>query len=149
MDKELISMCDCEEVQKMWKPKDGDQCVLSSEPELVGIEIADIWMHGHFRDDWEGITDDEQMELGRQSYKKDYLFIPRIEDVLEWLGNRFTHLMMSGGHWVVSGWNQYNKQDEEPHVHERTPIKALLALLMHIKHNKTWDGNQWNKNRSM
>jgi len=128
MDKELIAMCDTPEIQEKWKPKVGDNFYYGGNmypkkghiveqliPLNEDIGVSPIGETGY----WElGLTDD-------------LVFLPRIEDVLEWLdGQEFPIKMMHEGLWQI-----HDIQDR--------PIKAILKAYMYLRHNKTWNGEAW------
>jgi hypothetical protein len=121
-DKELIRMCDCEEVQSRFKPKVGDRFY-----DLKNQEI-------HYFGDVTGLYGDEpckgeyvQMATAKPSGWArtgiPTIFIPRIEDMKEWLDS--------------------NGEIAEELRLENITIKFFLSLFMELIHNKIWDGEQW------
>jgi hypothetical protein len=127
IDKELIAMSNCKEIQDRWEPKVGDR-VWSKLHECYAT-VIEIEGNGvmHLRADdgspiWRVIKDE-------------VLYIPRIEDVLEWLTcYEFSINVDRSSRWGIihaeSDWYEY-------------PIKALLEAYMYLEHNKTWNGEAW------
>jgi hypothetical protein len=128
MDKELIAMCDTPEIQDRWEPKVGDR-VWSKLHECYAT-IVELEGNGimHLR------ADDGSMIW--RVMKDEVIYIPRIEDVLEWLkGYEIAVDICPDGMWEVT------------HVHDAfinlIPVKPLLRLYMKSEHNKTWNGEAW------
>jgi hypothetical protein len=122
VDKELIAMCDCEEVRSKWETeKLGDNVFLSSnnslhivseikslDTESIGIKLSGL----------DGFFD--------PYYHDDLIFIPRIDDVLEWLNDyKDTQFLRAEFHRSMIN------------------TKYLLQVFMNVEHNKTWDGEKW------
>jgi hypothetical protein len=129
-DKELIRMCDCEEVQSRFKPKVGDKIYTANDGEIhTVIKVLS------------GMRVALEVSFNAIYQAKNHTFIPRIEDVLEWLGDRFVQLRRINqltrqvGH---SGGCTFHKSTG---VYD--DLKTLLKAFMHLEHNKTWDGEQW------
>lgn len=121
MDKELIAMCDCPEIQDKWEPKVGDMYLV------------------HLNGSIHPITYDQLDKVKTvEFYRGCRTFIPRIEDVLKWLGDRLKLL-----EWLPT--IQYF-QVIDIHGYDftaYTTIEALLKAYMHLEHNKTWNGEIW------
>lgn len=140
MDKELIAMCNCEDIQEKCEPIMGGLFYTAA----VLHVIADIHNSGKF-------TLVSRPKLGEWLlYRTEGIFIPRIEDVLEWLGDLISGVSRElNGHnvygWIVSGWHKDKRTGHQAHnCHwADTSIKALLKAFMHLEHGKTWDGAQW------
>ena len=146
MDKKLIAMCSCREVQSMWEPKMGDICVSSIDscgtsrfksqfkewPKNAQVVRA---IKGDY------IRTCYAIGSGQKSYKREFFFIPRIEDVLEWLGDKFSGLTKndSTGNYVGIYYTKTGSDAQDSDI----PIKALLKAFMHLEYSKTWDGKQW------
>ncbi|MCK5235487.1 MAG: hypothetical protein KAR06_00765, partial [Deltaproteobacteria bacterium] len=75
MDKELIKMCDCPEIQDRWEPKDGDR--------FYNTHFKGHWMLPD-REACEGGDECECCNWEEHEVKesKYIIYIPRIEDVL-------------------------------------------------------------------
>ena len=119
MDKILIAMCDCPEIQDRWKPKVGDRIWLNSKE--VVIESVD-------------------MRHVEQWLPENFVYIPRIEDVLDWLVPKHfknysqAHSRIHGTYYIydmaIKGWLDM-------------AIKGWLDMAMLLEHNKTWNGEAW------
>ena len=141
MDKDLIAMCDCPEIQDRWKPKKGDQYYWECQ-DSDGMDNL--------------ITNEGAYSIKRHGIKR--VYIPRIEDVLEWLGTRLAgmkqlsslspvwdvfiipHLANKGPHEILP----ICRAESEQHSSGIALIKALLKAYMHFERGKTWDGEAWN-----
>jgi hypothetical protein len=108
IDRELIQMCDVSEIQDRWELKRGDQYVyrLSGKSNII-------------------VKKERSLMIRERKHK--FVYIPRIEDVLEWLVPYKEHVDMKDNwvHWLD------------------ITIKAALDLFMHLEHNKTWNGERW------
>ena len=125
MDDELIKMCDTPEIQDRWEPKAGDRVAYKNEKEdcstsfLTPCEIMGILRHERVR--------------------SLLIYIPHIEDVLEWLGDRLlsismiTHVPM----WDVACVGAKDL------LSDKSILKALLKAYMHLEHNNAWNGKTW------
>ena len=120
-DNELIKMCDCLEIQGRWEPKFGDICMYRKDKANV-IGYTD------------GILSIRREHTGDYLRTDKAIFIPRIEDVLEWVEGQFDMLRRIGPKvWDCHLRHPVYKTSD-------TPIKALLKAYMHIEHGKEWDG---------
>ena len=114
--KEYIKMCDCEEIQKEWKPQSGnfvfdehcckDSFIFHNHP----LSIYAVWLP----------QQDQLQEI-----------IIKQTKVINWrnLQNCFYD-------WVIDC-------NEERMYNFDSMEQMWLAHYMEIKHNKTWDGNKW------
>lgn len=82
------------------------------------------------------------------------IFIPRIEDVLEWVGDKAHCLVRLSDaeidmeeikekrvRWLLNGYDDCGHAYDISYAD--SPIKALLKAYMHLSHNKTWNGEEW------
>jgi len=143
MDKELILMCDTPEIQDRWEPKEGDQILFQKEPELADM-ILDLFLHSMGHEETEDMRDDEKIEWAKEHVKFCYIYIPRIEDVLECIGDQFDEIGQGGLGWYAEVNCTPELNPVKSHISRATtPIKALLKAYMHLEHNKTWNGEAW------
>jgi hypothetical protein len=129
MDKELIKMCDCPEIQGMWEPKVGDVYFYTPTKTILPVDMQFIRTCN---------------ELGMPSSDM-RLYIPRIEDVLGWLGDRVSSLHNHISNWTVAHqyFNGLDRCLDLCGDEGDTLLKALLKAFMHLEHNKTWNGEAW------
>jgi hypothetical protein len=129
MDNELIRMCDVPEIQDRWEPKLFD--TVAHKKRRYKAHVSYICLP---RMD---ITDKHGKHHSCLLADGNIIYIPRIEDVLEWLGERIEKLCrVHNENWHTTPFIE--RAD--------TAIKALLKAYMHLEHNKTWDGEAWAKN---
>jgi len=127
--KELIRMCDCEEIQGRWEIKAVDRVWLLQHNKFAHIVEIDGNLVIHDADvlkrrTWKGM-------------KNETLYIPRIEDVLEWA--EVVHMDFIGENkWAVGP-----KYHSGPAHYATTPLKGLLMNFMHLEHGKSWSGEAW------
>jgi len=124
MDKELIAMCDCEEIQGRWEPKVGDRVLAESEQEWTEAIITDVRIRTV------GLAYLNNFHLWVQT--ECCIYIPRIEDVLEWLISEHHKTWRSVFDVVAEFRGKWN-----------SAIKALLAHFMRLEYNKSWSGEAW------
>lgn len=130
MDNELIvlmAMCNTPEIQAKWEPKKGDQFI---------AEYA-LWTVGDATFRYTGKDNEvpvkEKYPVPAQACpegwgcKEEMIFIPRIEDVLEWLREHALSPKILAREMITL----------------EQPIKALLKAYMILEHNKTWNGEVW------
>jgi hypothetical protein len=124
---ELIRMSDVPEIQDRWKPKVGDRVYIKRHEvygHIVQIEGNDI-IH---------VTSDDGQTYWRNT-RDELIYIPRIEDVLEWLSGWSINLNGNGLQYIVvrrpGVWTANN------------PLTPLIKAYMHLEHNKTWNGEGW------
>lgn len=123
MKKDFLKQCDCPEIQNLWGQKLGDvyHC-----PAMSAIAM---------------LTDKETFELSLSLVGMNgRVWLPRIEDVLGWLGDRFytLELMDSIGTWRVQFWQGENPRSLHGAPAGATSIEALLNAFMYLRHGKTW-----------
>jgi len=127
MDNELIKMSDCPEIRDRWEPKVGDR----------------VWVKRHFLDmaiteiEGDNIIHVRTFTKGMPYWRNtrdELLYIPRIENMLEWLVPKH-----------YSDWTQVFSKITHSSLYNPfdMPVKGAMALLMHLEHNKTWDGEVW------
>jgi hypothetical protein len=123
IDRETIQMCDVPEIQDRWEPKVGDRVWnMQGQWDGVVIEITSGAI--------EVLTGTCQIWL----YDKP-IYIPRIEDVLEWLVPKH-----------FGGWDSAHERVTEMYYSYNMAIKGWLAMAMHLEHSKAWSGERWIKN---
>ena len=123
MDKEYIAMCNCPEIQEKWEPKVGDRMVFKDESE-------------------EQIVDDIAIRYAKDYPQENVIYIPRIEDVLEWLGDGFRTLQLSNSGFVCFFYHTSSRRTFKSKWAD-TAVKAVLKAYMHLLYNKTWNGEAW------
>jgi hypothetical protein len=137
MDNELIKMCDTPEIQdkKRWL-ENGD--IICSATQTMRNKKSDRNVRiVQFHDKEQDLVTSRNMNRSMDSkHRGMVLYIPRIEDVLEWLKSWTMPITIiaGSGNWKIS------------HAIPNQPLKALLINYMHLEHNKTWDGETWAKN---
>ena len=133
MDKELIAMCDCPEIQDKWEPKCGDIVMYLDDVESGAPSAIYQFPDGY------GKHVVEHPEFKTLSWdKENFIFIPRIEDVLEWLEGRTSKIVH---HW--DGWRIHIRETENTTRYGPAILVALIKAYMHLDHNKTWNGEAW------
>ena len=132
MNKELVKMCDCPEIQGDWKPKIGDSIYLKKHFEMTTV------------------IDDKKFTV-----HPTHIYIPRIEDELELLGDKIHAIVRHTDAELAD----MDKDDEEckrwlvdcydsegiagnAYASDTLP-EALIKAHMHLEHNKEWDGEAW------
>jgi hypothetical protein len=121
LDKELIAMCDTPEIQDRWEPKVGDRVASFTR---INEEIdKDTYKRGRKYLDTVIISSPSQIE-----YRDLCVYIPRIEDVLEWIQNLSEEKFNRSRNNI--DWRWLN-------------VKEALKAYMHLEHNKTWNGEAW------
>jgi hypothetical protein len=130
MDNEYIKMCDVPEIQDRWEPKVGDRVVKRG-----------LWEHDYrvIKVAKDGVWVDFGINGGFIPFVT-AIYIPSIEDVLEWLtGYHFISLHQGSGDWQCERWG-YDRMSCKA---ADTPLKALLKAYMHLEHGKEWTGETW------
>ena len=115
MDNELINMCGCPEIQDRWEPKYGDM----------------YWSDKRQKRDFCIVMDDytvNRITLRRYNYR----YIPRIEDVLEWLGRDNFHKITED---IEREQIKFNSAQDF--------LILMIKFFMYFEHNKTWNGEVW------
>jgi hypothetical protein len=141
MDRKLILMCDVPEIQNRWEPKVGDRVAHMPEPEQhIGIITEITTQFPMLTVAIEGLKSPFEMYRG---FTENYRYIPRIEDVLEWLAQY--DLEMKTERW---DWSCLFQVEDGEKVHDiretdKSLIRTLLKAYMHLEHNKTWNGEGW------
>jgi hypothetical protein len=130
IDKKLIAMCDCPEIQGMWEPKVGDAIVFKYGTGDYPGNVIKPFKRRPFDQRIEGYFDKlphqtENTNAGVMTSR--LIYIPRIDDVLEWLVPYKEHVDMKDNwvHWLDIA------------------VELALDLFMHLEHSKTWDGETW------
>ena len=162
MDKEYIRMCDTPEVQERWEPKMGDWILrkftvfgepLDSELWLDDKQKEDlVVLHYHSTEasqfwgaaDKDGKQRTVSFDDSNSMVKATHVFLPRIEDLIEWIGegiHRITQSPNAKRPWHIE---IYKEGVNAPFLIEgKTFIQTLLETLMYCEHSKTWDGEKW------
>lgn len=120
--KQLVALCDYPELQKLWKPKMGDsygcwQTCKCHKGEWIG---------------WRYEATEPIKEFSKR--QKDYIWLPRIEDAIRLMGDKFITLSRRGDgsyYWCgyyKKAWDtqMYSEQDKSDRV---ACLKALKAML--------------------
>jgi hypothetical protein len=125
--KELIAMCDHPKIQDRWEEKRGDVC--TDHEYKTKLIVTDLYESERIDViSWDGDKDN--------CHPSNLIYIPSIEDVLEWLEAYEYSIDVVGESDL---WEIFHVDS----VWSDTPIKALLKAYMHLEHNKTWDGDKW------
>ena len=139
MDEELIKMCNCPEIQNKWSPKVGDIVILpykaSPADALEQTFISEAMGNGYVM---------AGVPLALAYENSSLIFIPRIEDVLGWLGDRWhalvrqsdAELEMEDGEkrWIMDSYDEGGIAGNS--YTADCPVKTLLKAYMHLEHNK-------------
>ncbi|MCK5017216.1 MAG: hypothetical protein KAS32_09095 [Candidatus Peribacteraceae bacterium] len=144
MDKELIAMCDCSEIQYRWKPEVRDVVKCSH-----GIGVVSRTDTSSYKIDANKFPI-SAWYLNEESYGN--IFIPRIENVLGWLEVHeerigspiaFITRTLAGGYGIdieVDTDFKYRRLCTGDIL-----IKALLKAFMYLEYGKEWDDDwKWN-----
>lgn len=123
--KELIAMCDTPEIQDKWERKYGDMFARMRDDKLETV------LYSHSTQDFSGSV--------KYNVPKS-IFIPRIEDALDWLACFIP--WMDSSH--PDGWEAAAGPVAQKHTAGML-IKALLKVYMELEHDKFWDGSVWHK----
>ena len=130
--KEYIKMCDCEEIQNLWKPSVGDfQC---------SDEGLNLYIQQYA--DWYKVN--ENLE----GWKEGAIWLPRQDQLQEMLDNenyknhvhyRFSEFLESK--YSISAQCAFIIL---MNMFENCSMEQLwLAFVMKEKHNKIWNGERW------
>ena len=132
-----IKMCDCEEMQKAWKPSEWDWIYVIPEEDwevkyiwnILPFEIADHGVYGPYIEENGCLCDrgDKYIWLPRQD---------QIQEMLEFSAMRY------GMFKVFCDWLDKNRL----YIGLKeliTPEQLWLAFYMHEKHSMIWDGEKW------
>ncbi len=116
MDREYIKECDCKEIQEKWKPKVGD--IVWKGRKYLPIADACGIISALFFD-----------------RKKSYRWLPRIEDLLKMLGDRFKTIVYSTETSSIEPWTViYNKpHNKADFTIGKTPELALIRSVKSLK----------------
>lgn len=128
MDNEYTKMCDCEEVQGKWEPKLGDRYIYTR----TGLEVL---LHDMktFKECWPV-----------NPFGGKFIFLPRIEDLLGWLGKGMDSLRnWQNEQWMVSIKNSKGDIEWASDSMFDFPEKAFLEAFMVYAHGLTWNGEAW------
>jgi len=116
---QYIKMCDCEEIQSLWKPQSGDYIKLTNDGWIVctGCVPAEEWK--------------DEVWIPRQDQLQGIIDIER-----EWTVQT-----------KENTWG-YGSLDNDSGFYDETGFwdtleKMWLSWYMKEKHNKTWDENKW------
>lgn len=121
-----LKMCDCPEIQKLWKPKLGDwYWNIIGHMECIRMER---------------VTDKRRKFHSKINYneEKNFIWLPRQDQIQEMLpfSNLAPHALL------LCFWNFVDKDIE--HIFIYTSMEQLwLAFYQKEVHNKTWSGKEW------
>ena len=122
-----IKMCDCEEVQGLWEPKDGDRIkpyARFGEKRWLR-ETLETWGHSHNPWGWSRET------------KSAYLYLPRQEDIQEMCGQsayEFLYACAKTASEMVTAGEYFG---------ETTLEEIGIRWFMIRVHNKHWTKEGW------
>lgn len=147
-DKELIAMCDIPEIQEKWEPEIGGM----AWHKMADVElVCTHYMGFNFVDKKHGLP----YSVGETSADELITFIPRIEDVLELLGDRI-HVIVSKsneelaeldendeeyGRWLIDCYDYKGIAGDT--FAANTFLQVLLKAYMYIEQDKKWNGTAW------
>jgi hypothetical protein len=135
MDKELIAMCDTPEIQDRWEPKVGDRVYIKSRH-----------VHGHIVeikcDNVIHVMSDDGVCYLRNT-QGELIYIPSIDDVLERLAEHDITLKTVKWDWVCLFIVDYSGIKSSLQVIDKSMIRVLVRVDMHLSHNKTWNREAW------
>ncbi len=146
-------MCDCDEVQKDWKPKEGDKFYILEGYYSNGLELyngewtADKGEIVVIGSDMSVCNDypDKQIRKDGSKFSFDngkYIWLPRQEDIQKMIEDLAKYMFeeiyqpMDADYWIM----HYNDIDNEElrMIKEDTWEQLWLAFYMKEKHNKIW-----------
>ena len=131
--KEYIKMCDCEEIQNLWKPSVGDfQC----SDEGLNLYIQQY-------------TDWDKVNENLEGWKEGAIWLPRQDQLWNMLGD-ISFEVYKGANVNPEGYgvSHYDSPyDSEPVWHfEGDSLEiCLLKILMWEKHTALWTGTEWDR----
>ena len=131
IDKELVAMCDTPEIQDRWEPKVGDRVNCHYGVGLVSRIDAESYK-----------LDNNKFPISAWYYRREdynHVYIPRIEDVLEWLVPKY----WEGWNHAMNAMLEYRFTDDAPARIWYNHLKSWIAFFMHLEHNKSWNGEAW------
>ena len=120
--KEYIKMCDCEEIYGGWFPKVGDFCWYINSKMNYVLQYKDYEL---------------AKKEGRISAIEGCIWLPRQDQLQEIFG--WTQIQY---HNDFDLFDDYFENGEIPISWE----KLWLRMCMKEKHNKTWNGDEWEIN---
>jgi hypothetical protein len=133
IDTELIKMCDCPEIQDRWEPKVGDRVADRTEHMWIIIRVLNVACMNRQRIEVLSIPNGRTDTI----YAETAIYIPRIEDVLEWCDNAVPE------HWGLKVQELISLIYRQRWYEDDTFLHGLLKAYMHLEHSKTWDGEVW------
>ena len=92
VEKQYVKECDCPEIQKGWKPQDGDNVFVVDEIMRVGrpqLYWLENYGNGSKCGEWVGYYDESDSP---NWYGKKVIFLPSLEQLLDILGKKFVCL---------------------------------------------------------
>lgn len=139
MDEELILMCNCPEIRDRWDAEMGQTFIQTiSGTAMTSISIDREGEVVHLK---AGDGDVDSFWAWIHHPSDDFVYIPRLQDVLEWMGDRLDSIEqyrnMDQQQWEVTLFDEGNS------FYSNVLIEALLKAYMHLEHNKAWNGEAW------
>ena len=142
-----IKMANCPEIQKQWKPKEGDWVAFCGDVKVIADyeiwalekrELSDIecWnevvvsMGGHFVDHW-----NEAREC--------FVFLPCQDQIQEMLKTNLLDLLNKFYKFVFDDLSWMFNKDHT--IKFKTMEQLWLAFYMWEKRGKKWNGEEWVK----
>ena len=127
-----IKMCECSEIQKQWKPKDGDFYFNKNLLKVLiypygnPVKFVDIWLPR--QDDYQGMLEiDGELDYSLEKLIKEfYEFYIISEGVMP------HPIQKEENEWWQNYINQFMSMQQ-----------LWCAFYMKEKHNKIWDGEKW------
>ena len=147
--KTYIEMCDCPEIQSTWKPKQGDWLVAREYLDIPlvaidGLREGELVVELHW-EDWDFLDEDTSIWLPRQDQLQEMVgFTARsIGAIYRWASSEVYDL--------PDDKENYSFPHDE-HWYRNIPLyfngsweQLWLAFVMKEKHNKIWNGEEWNE----
>ena len=132
--KEYIKMCDCPEIQDLWKPKEGEhKDLVWSNWDSIKMKHkgkGSVWIAN--LNTWAEFCHSNN---GVRWYKKFCIWLPRQDQLQEMVKGYVNASSM------IVGFNEYLNHVDA--FIDYSMEKLWLAFVMKEKFNKTWTGTEW------
>ncbi len=154
--KEYVKMCDCPEVQGTWEPKVGDShCYWPNynAAESIPEDYKEIIKEASIStiislEDVECPHCEELFEVApfdKFTPQDDHIFLPRQDQIQEWLydhfGNTDCYILFERCFgWV---WTDDTELGQKQTKFMMSLEQLWLAFYMHEKHGLAWTGEKW------
>jgi len=148
--KEYIKMCEkVIEIQKLWKPQNGDYFYSKVLPEVhiltirkesdmaCGDEVFFNNRYVYYNRTYNSSIEDKKKEQQQiEEWKSEHIFLPRQDQLQEMIGGTSYFL-------ITKMYHKCQRISEHICPYKSSMEQLWLAFVMKEKHNKVWDGEDW------